>query len=726
MRGTVVTFYSYKGGVGRSFALANIAALLGRWGFRVLCVDWDLEAPGLEDFFKPYRRDDRFLEENGLVELLLDFHKRAQVPLLWRDLVLPLDVRQLPGVDLIKSGLADDGYTRRLQQLNWERLYKKGLGDALETMFDEIREAYDFVLIDSRTGVTDFSGIVTAQLPDILAFLFTANEQSIGGATRVARRAATIRNDIALDRSPLLTLPIPARFEAQVEHRISQEWRERFVVELKEFYSGWASQDARLEKLIPATTIPYVPFWSFGEKLSVVEDPVGDQSSINFAMENLAALLAHNLSKTHLLVGSRDEFVGAARRIGRDPEKSSVFISFSSGHRAIGEKLASELSRNGIDVRIPDHVIAGQDWPRSVSDELENVDHFVLLFGEGDDRNRAVETDVRMFLRQSASDDRPRLLMPFILQDADTERLPSYLQHLKTYGLAKDDVDSAARQVLKLIRPHEVAATSEQTNIRVRISSDGNRPIDGAMISAIAENATTVDAVSDSQGRAILPVVTSRTYRVLVAHPGYCPKILTNLNTSEQLEVRLERRGDVGSIIIQSTGHIEGLSGRLNPILDTSERTYLYADNIAIDGGKRQPTTFSVDEPFILEDAHGHVFRAIVRFIEGRTALIEYEQVASQLEKLVSLRNKIDRAIGILAEKAVKDGDLKMAGRKPPSRVLADLVVRSDPRLSPSYKMLVEFWAIANAAIHGEDVTTTAINDALDLGTKALQILRSP
>lgn len=58
MRGTVVTFYSYKGGVGRSFALANIAALLGRWGFRVLCVDWDLEAPGLEDFFKPYRRDD--------------------------------------------------------------------------------------------------------------------------------------------------------------------------------------------------------------------------------------------------------------------------------------------------------------------------------------------------------------------------------------------------------------------------------------------------------------------------------------------------------------------------------------------------------------------------------------------------------------------------------------------------------------------------------------------
>jgi MinD-like ATPase involved in chromosome partitioning or flagellar assembly len=49
--GKVVTFYSYKGGVGRSMALANMAVILTRWGKRVLIVDWDLEAPGLEYFF---------------------------------------------------------------------------------------------------------------------------------------------------------------------------------------------------------------------------------------------------------------------------------------------------------------------------------------------------------------------------------------------------------------------------------------------------------------------------------------------------------------------------------------------------------------------------------------------------------------------------------------------------------------------------------------------------
>ncbi len=49
--GLVYTFYSYKGGVGRSMALANVAALLAKWGRRVLVVDWDLEASGIERYF---------------------------------------------------------------------------------------------------------------------------------------------------------------------------------------------------------------------------------------------------------------------------------------------------------------------------------------------------------------------------------------------------------------------------------------------------------------------------------------------------------------------------------------------------------------------------------------------------------------------------------------------------------------------------------------------------
>jgi cellulose biosynthesis protein BcsQ len=49
--GQVITFYSYKGGTGRTMALANVAWILAANGKRVLVADWDLESPGLHRFY---------------------------------------------------------------------------------------------------------------------------------------------------------------------------------------------------------------------------------------------------------------------------------------------------------------------------------------------------------------------------------------------------------------------------------------------------------------------------------------------------------------------------------------------------------------------------------------------------------------------------------------------------------------------------------------------------
>ena len=67
----IYTFYSYKGGVGRSMALVNIAELMAQVGLNVLMVDWDLEAPGLEHFY-PDKVDD-ILENPGVIDMLLDY-----------------------------------------------------------------------------------------------------------------------------------------------------------------------------------------------------------------------------------------------------------------------------------------------------------------------------------------------------------------------------------------------------------------------------------------------------------------------------------------------------------------------------------------------------------------------------------------------------------------------------------------------------------------------------
>lgn len=70
----ICTFYSYKGGVGRSMALANVADRLCRCGLKTLMIDFDLEAPGLERFFPI---DLRAVWENpGMLDLLIS-HKQS-------------------------------------------------------------------------------------------------------------------------------------------------------------------------------------------------------------------------------------------------------------------------------------------------------------------------------------------------------------------------------------------------------------------------------------------------------------------------------------------------------------------------------------------------------------------------------------------------------------------------------------------------------------------------
>src|ERR1700730_15525670 len=66
--GKIITFYSYKGGTGRSMTLANVAWLLAANALRVLVIDWDLEAPGLHRYFKPFLIDPELYETDGLID----------------------------------------------------------------------------------------------------------------------------------------------------------------------------------------------------------------------------------------------------------------------------------------------------------------------------------------------------------------------------------------------------------------------------------------------------------------------------------------------------------------------------------------------------------------------------------------------------------------------------------------------------------------------------------
>src|SRR5712691_10016640 len=76
----IITFYSYKGGTGRSMALANIAWILASNGKRVLMVDWDLEAPGLHRYFHPFLQDKNLASSSGVIDLMMNFEAAAIQP----------------------------------------------------------------------------------------------------------------------------------------------------------------------------------------------------------------------------------------------------------------------------------------------------------------------------------------------------------------------------------------------------------------------------------------------------------------------------------------------------------------------------------------------------------------------------------------------------------------------------------------------------------------------
>ena len=292
--GLIYTFYSFKGGVGRSMTLANVAAWLSKWGQNVLVVDFDLEAPGIEKYFRPWLRRSR---QDGIVELVHEF-KSANNPD-WRDYLLHATPPGARVIDFISAGRDDADYVSRLRSLDWEDLFDNfGFGKYLETLRREWSTSYDAVLIDSRTGVTDIGGICTIHLPDVVVVMFTANEQSLVGARKVLQSARVGHNRLPIDRRRLLVVPVPSRDETNSEYKLAEQWRrDRFAKELGEFFDDWVPQDESPASVLNYLKIPYFPYWSFGERIPVLEqDDPENPKTLAGAYQPLARLILSRMN----------------------------------------------------------------------------------------------------------------------------------------------------------------------------------------------------------------------------------------------------------------------------------------------------------------------------------------------------------------------------------------------------------------------------------------------
>lgn len=183
----VTTFYSFKGGVGRTMALINVAVDLAQRGRRVLVVDFDLEAPGL-DMFDLHRP---ISTTPGMIDFVNAYLNTGQAPHVGEFVFESPGIgRDSGGLWIMPAGAHQDTYATTLARIDWGALYEQNDGYLL---FEDLKEQWrafvdpDYVLIDSRTGHTDVAGICTRQLPNAVVILFFPNAQNLRGLTKVVR-----------------------------------------------------------------------------------------------------------------------------------------------------------------------------------------------------------------------------------------------------------------------------------------------------------------------------------------------------------------------------------------------------------------------------------------------------------------------------------------------------------------------------------------------------------
>jgi tetratricopeptide (TPR) repeat protein len=356
--GTIVTFYSFKGGAGRTMALANVAWILASNGLKVLVVDWDLDSPGLHKYFHPFLDPAKLAATPGVIELINDYiwaaateeantedwHREyAQV---WRH-AISLNWNQFPRggtLDVVSAGRQNRDYSSAVTAIDWDNFYDRmGGGRFLDALRAEMKEHYDYVLIDSRTGMSDVADICTVNLPDVLVTCFTLSGQSIEGAADVAWAV-----DQRYHYRNIRVLPVPMRIDDSEKDRadIGLALARNKFGSLPRGLTGYERDD-----YWAAVTIPYKPFYGYEETLAVFGDMPRSPLSLLSAYERLTAEITQGQVRAagemseEIRLRYRTQFIRPRHVIPGD-----VYLSYVPEDRMWAQWIAGVLAERGIRV----------------------------------------------------------------------------------------------------------------------------------------------------------------------------------------------------------------------------------------------------------------------------------------------------------------------------------------------------------------------------------------
>lgn len=246
-RPLVVTFYSFKGGVGRSTALGLVAGILATRNRRVVMVDFDLEAPGISVLFQTDVENINE-EQYGVLDYL---HQRyltpgQNIPTI-DNCICQVNLGTRGELFLVPAGEYNENYIHRLADLDRHTLqsFYRGEINPVQQLITDIKDRLDpdVILIDARPGFNDTSAIALFDLADTAIICFSPTDQSFEGLRWVVQAVKKQRDYQGKPDIRFLLTPIaPVGDELQriwtnkVESWIEDNWGLPVETKVEELY----------------------------------------------------------------------------------------------------------------------------------------------------------------------------------------------------------------------------------------------------------------------------------------------------------------------------------------------------------------------------------------------------------------------------------------------------------------------------------------------------------
>ena len=374
-------------------ALANVAWILASAGKKVLVVDWDLEAPGLHRYFRPFLTDPNVASSEGIIDFFTDYSLRAadrglSITDQWCQEQADLDSYTTSlnwsfpgdgGIDFVPAGRQGPEYSTRVNTFDWKRLYERLRGSVLiEALRSKLTlptvldgPGYDYTLVDSRTGVSDTSGICTLQLPAALAACFTMNNQSIQG---MQEALASIKRQRGEAKQPIEIYPLPMRIDLGEADRL--EVRRKFARQAFEPFLPSTLSDQK--RYWDETEVLGVPIYAYEEILAPFRDSGGAGSVLESYRQITRYLTGVQVDTSRLLPTDeqKNRILSAFAGIATSTELSlaskaeHLFQSFASEDREEFRRIVMALIRM---------VAPGKDELQTVSESDLKPKVYVLL-----------------------------------------------------------------------------------------------------------------------------------------------------------------------------------------------------------------------------------------------------------------------------------------------------------------------------------------------------------